>query len=133
MHYPALLLEHFDEPRNAGELPAGEGHELHGSAGSEAEGAWVRFALRVHQGRIAAIRFRALGSPWLIAACSLATEMLGGQPVTALAEPLAARLAATLQAPPERLGGLLRIEDALRNCQQAWENSELNRPRGGVE
>ena len=61
MHYPALLLEHFDEPRNAGELPAGEGHELHGSAGSEAEGAWVRFALRVHQGRIAAIRFRARG------------------------------------------------------------------------
>lgn len=133
MRYPALLLEHFDRPRNAGDLPPGAGRELQGRAGSAAGRDRVQFRLRVSGGRIAAIRFRALGPPWLIAACSLATERLQGQPVAALGRPLAAELAAALAAPPEQLGILLRIDDALRNCWQAWENTPLDGPQGRAE
>lgn len=125
MDYSPLLLEHFDQPRNVGPLPAGEGEILHGSAGSVAQGQIICFEIRCRSGRIEAIAFQALACPEVIAACSLATEQLHGQAMEALAGVTATALAVQLEAAPAKLGQLLQIEDALRNCWRAWENSEL--------
>ena len=131
MEYSPLVLEHFDRPRNVGPLSPADGEILRGSAGSVEQGQIICFEVRPRSGRIEAIAFQALACPEVIAACSLATEQLQGQAMAALAGITATALAEQLQAPPAKLGQLLQIEDALRNCWRAWENSELCvSPRG---
>lgn len=123
--YPEAVLAHFDRPRHAGELPSGPGRAVTGRAGDPASGLDVRFELRIHDDHVVAIAFRVLGCPYVIAACSLAAESLSGAPVAAVGRLEAAGLAASLRAPRERVGRLLAIEDALRKCLSAWENSGL--------
>jgi len=71
--------------------------------------------------------FRAFGCPYLIAACSRATEQLTGAPATALGPLDLAALATELKLPAEKLGSLLILQDALRNCFRDWDTT---RPAG---
>jgi NifU-like protein involved in Fe-S cluster formation len=123
--YSALVTRLFDAPGHAGALAPGAGIEVRGIAGDRDQGAQVEFRARIAAGRIAAIVFRAYGCPHTIAACSLLAGELEGQPAEALGafEPRA--VAARLEAPPEKLGRLLVIQDALRSCRRAWDNKRL--------
>ena len=97
----------------AGTLPAGAGRVVAGEAVALDRGAWVRFEARLDGGRVADCRFRAFGCPHTLAAAALATSKLVG---TALgdASPTDARLLAReLDAPTEKLGRLLVVEDAI--------------------
>jgi NifU-like protein involved in Fe-S cluster formation len=123
--YSAQVLDHFAAPRHAGRLPEGPGQVLQADAGEYRLGTTVRFALRIESQRVAAVAFRAYGCPHVLAACSLAAERLAGAPVRALAELAAKDLAAALDVPPEKLGRLLIVEDALRNGWRAWDNRGL--------
>jgi NifU-like protein involved in Fe-S cluster formation len=126
MQYPEAVLARFDAPAHAGEVPVAEGRLVTGRAGSEADGIDVAFEVRVHDGTIVAVGFRAWGCPWGIAACDLAAERLTGRPASALREFAVLDLGPELNLPPERRGRLLFIEDALRNSWQAWENAGLS-------
>jgi len=70
------LIEHFRNPRNAGELP---------DATAMAEvtnpvcGDVMRLAVRVEGGRITAARFKTQGCVAAIASSSVLTDMLGGK------------------------------------------------------
>ncbi|HWP34807.1 MAG TPA: iron-sulfur cluster assembly scaffold protein [Thermodesulfobacteriota bacterium] len=76
--YSARAVEHFRNPRHAGDLP----DATHvGEARHAPTGARVRLALRVEGGRIAEARFRALGCSGTIAACSVTTELITGRRV----------------------------------------------------
>ena len=123
--YPPAVLEAFQAPRHAGALPSGEGAEISGSAGERRTGSEVHFACRVEQGLLDGVAWGAYGSPFVLAGCELAARELQGQAPEALEALSAASLSAGLSAPADRLGELLVIEDALRNCWLAWENSRL--------
>lgn len=108
----------FVDLAHAGDL---SGPVCTGEAGRVAEGTRVRFSLRLAGTRIEAVRYRAYGCPFTLAACEwLARELRGRQ----LGEPIATALtaavgrpvewAAALGIPPQRLGRLLVVEDALR-------------------
>jgi NifU-like protein involved in Fe-S cluster formation len=127
MDYPAAVLAHFAAPRHAGELPQGPGAVFSGRAGALAEGVVVSFQLRVLNDSIQALTFRAYGCPYTLAACSLAAEGLQGAPVALLRDFTIGQVADQLQVPPGKRGALLRIEDALRSCWRAWDNSQLSR------
>ena len=124
--YSSLVLAHFDAPGHAGALPAGPGMLCSGSAGAREQGTVVSFQLRILDGHIAAAGFLAYGCPHSIAACDLACEWLNGAPVERIATLRAAELAHALQLPAPKLGRLLLVEDALRNCGRAWDNSQLS-------
>lgn len=74
--FSELLLDHFRQPHNAGELA---------DATAVAEvtnpvcGDVLRLAIRVENGRIAAARFKTQGCVAAIAASSLLTDLLGGK------------------------------------------------------
>jgi len=123
MRYPPLVQAHFDQPCHAG-TPPGEGRLYRGEAGSPAQGARICIEMRSDGRCIGAIGFHAWGCPWTIAACSLAVSRLQGAPLAALAgfEPRA--LAAELGLPTERLGRLLILGDALRNCLADWDTTQ---------
>jgi len=123
--YSPQLLEAFRSPRHAVPLPEGAGRVVEGRAGERSTGIEVYFSCRVKQGALESVAWRAYGSPYVLAGCELAARNLQGEEPAKLGAMTAKSLASRLSAPAERLGELLVIEDALRNCRQAWENRRL--------
>lgn len=118
LSYSGLVRELFSQPQHAGSLPEAPGVST-GEAGSIERGAWIRFHLRIESGRVTDARFRAYGCPHTLAAAEWVCRHIVGQSVTeASAAPLqgAAEWARVLEAPAEKLGRLLIVEDALRAC-----------------
>ncbi len=76
--YSPQLLDHFQNPRNAGDV-----HNPDASAQIEnpACGDILKLSIRVADGRIAEVRFRAKGCVPAMACASLLTELLLGRPV----------------------------------------------------
>jgi nitrogen fixation NifU-like protein len=74
--YPPQLLDHFEHPRNAGDLPAP-------AASAQLEnpvcGDVLRLTLSIADGKITAARFRAKGCVASIACGSALTEMITSQ------------------------------------------------------
>jgi len=113
MAYSPLVRELFDGLPRSGELAPGTGQLVHGEAMALDRGAWVRLEARIDEGRIADCAFRAWGCPHTLAAAALVASQLPAQRVDAVPATDARSLAAELDAPPEKLGRLLVVEDAL--------------------
>jgi NifU-like protein involved in Fe-S cluster formation len=111
--YSPLVRELFERLPRAGDLAPGAGTVVHGEAMALDRGAWVRFDARIEDGRVADCAFRAWGCPHTLAAAALVASRMHGQGVDAEAPFDARRLAAELDVPPEKLGRLLVVEDAL--------------------
>lgn len=112
--YSAIVRTLFRDLDGAGDLAAGGGKVVSGEAAALDRGAWVRFAARIEDERFADCRFRAFGCPHTLAAASLVAGRLRGAPLTAAASIGAAGIAQELDAPAEKMGRLLVVEDALR-------------------
>ena len=74
--YPAQLLDHFQNPRNPGDIP---GADAIAEIENPVCGDTLRLALKVEAGRIAEIRFRAKGCVPAMACASALTEMVVGK------------------------------------------------------
>jgi len=113
--YSPLVRELFRNPRSAGVLaPAPD--VIAGEAGNIQTGAWVRFSVRVRDGLVTDARFKAYGCPHTLAAAAWVAEHLVGRRLDDAFPEGAAGLAQVLEAPAEKLGRLLIVEDALRDC-----------------
>ncbi len=75
-HYSATLIDHFEHPRNAGELA---GADVDAFVTNPVCGDSVRMFLRFEEGRIAAASFLSSGCPASIATSSVATELVLGR------------------------------------------------------
>lgn len=122
--YPPVVERHFRQPSNVGPLAMRGLRICRGEAGGAASGAWVVFEAEVVGGMLGRVAFRALGCPYLIAACSRATERLTGVSAESLSRFDHAVLAEELRLPAEKLGTLLVLEDALRNCFRDWDTTQ---------
>jgi nitrogen fixation NifU-like protein len=69
-------MDHFLNPRNVGDLPDAHGV---GMANNPHDGDTVRFAIRVTDGVIGAVRFKAQGCVVAIASSSALTELAQGK------------------------------------------------------
>jgi hypothetical protein len=96
-----------------------------GEAGSVAQGVQVRFFWKVDDQRIHEARYQAYGCPYTLAACEWLARALPGRGREAPWPGDPHHWAKTLQTPPERLGRLLVIEDALRATLAAWPAAEV--------
>jgi nitrogen fixation NifU-like protein len=76
--YSAQLLDHFQNPRNPGEVPEPDGvAELENPACGDV----LRLTLKISSGRIAEIRFKARGCVPSMACASALTELVAGRTV----------------------------------------------------
>lgn len=75
----ATVLDHFARPRNLGRLPDANGRGAVGDL--PGVDAWIEVALRVDDDIVTTARFRAFGCSATIAASSMATELIVGQPL----------------------------------------------------
>ena len=112
MEYSSEVVRRCDAPRRAGELPLATPGLSSGEAEDRALQVWVRFDLQVLHGVIHTVRFEAFGCPHTVAAADLVAERLEGQPVEAARRIDARALMSALDVPIEKLGKLLKIEDA---------------------
>ena len=106
------VLDHFQNPRNAGEL---EGATASVEVSNPVCGDVLRLAVKVEQGRIIEARFLCRGCTTSIACASLLTELLTGSLPEALGEVTAEALAARLGGlPASTMHGAVLAADATR-------------------
>jgi NifU-like protein involved in Fe-S cluster formation len=117
MEYSGEVLRRFELAQRASELPSGSsGRVIAGEAEDRTLHVWVRFELQVNDGIIEAAAFQAYGCPHTVAAASWAAERLEGRPIEFARRLNVREVQAALGVPVEKLGKLLRIEDALAAC-----------------
>jgi NifU-like protein involved in Fe-S cluster formation len=119
MEYSSAVQRHFAAPRRARELPAGARGLVAGEAEDRTLHVWVRFELRIVEDAVAAAGFQAFGCPHTIAAASVVADWLEGRSVEVARRLDVKALCAELEVPIEKLGKLLRIEDAVVACLSA--------------
>ena len=112
MRYSPRVIELFRNLPATGALPPGAGAIVAGEALALDRGAWVRFEARVDASRISACRFQAWGCPHTLAAAAVAAIRLAGREADGSRVLPAAELARELDAPAEKMGRLLVVEDA---------------------
>jgi nitrogen fixation NifU-like protein len=74
--YSAQVLDHFENPRNAGEVADADAWV---QIENPACGDILKLSAKIHDGRIAEIRFRAKGCVPAMACASLVTELSAGK------------------------------------------------------
>ena len=94
--YTDRVIEHFSNPRNVGVIEDPDGV---GRVESSVCGDLMELYIRVRDGVISDVKYRTFGCAAAIASSSMASEMIMGQPLAAVAE-------LTDESVAEALGGL---------------------------
>jgi len=117
MQYSSEVLRRFGSPQPASELAQGApGRVVAGEAEDRTLHVWVRFQLHVLDDIVKAVRYQVYGCPHTVAAASWAAEWLESRSVESLSRLDVRELEAALNVPVDKLGKLLRIEDAVLAC-----------------
>jgi nitrogen fixation NifU-like protein len=120
--YSPIVLDHFQRPRNVGELPDANAQA---SVTNPACGDVLHLMVKVVDARIVDVRFKTFGCEAAIAASSVLTEMIKGKT-------LAEAEAITAETITAALGGLPRVkrhasalaEEALQAAIEAYRESQ---------
>ena len=78
LNYTALVIDHFMNPRNVGEI---ENADAIGEAGSASCGDMMRIYLKIEDNVITDVKFKTFGCAAAIASSSIATEMIKGKTI----------------------------------------------------
>jgi NifU-like protein involved in Fe-S cluster formation len=116
MEYSSAVERHFAAPKRAREHLSGSPGLVAGEAEDRTLHVWVRFQLQIVDGVVVAAGFQAFGCPHTVAAASVVAEWLEGRPVEEARKLDVKAVCAELEVPVEKLGKLLRIEDAVAAC-----------------
>jgi NifU-like protein involved in Fe-S cluster formation len=116
MEYSSAVQRHFAAPQRARELHPGAPGLVTGEAEDRTLHVWVRFQLVVVEDVVVTAGFQAFGCPHTIAAASVVADWLEGRSVEAVRKLNVKTLCAELEVPIEKVGKLLRIEDAVAAC-----------------
>ena len=110
--YSDILQEHFNHPRNVGEL---ENADAEAVVSNPACGDVMQLYLRVEHGCITAARFKTMGCPAAIAAGSVTTEILLGRSLEESLKFTRAEVSAALGGlPPQKAHTAVLAEDAVK-------------------
>lgn len=118
--YSEKVLDHFNNPRNMGEIKDADGI---GEVGNAKCGDLMQLFIKVKDDKIEDAKFKTFGCCAAIATSSMITEMIKGKPLSQLNE-------VTNQAVAEALGGLPKIklhcsvlaEDALKAALEDYHH-----------
>ena len=126
--YSEKVMDHFENPRNVGEIPDANGV---GTVGNAKCGDIMRMYLKVENGIIEDVKFKTFGCGAAIATSSMATEMVKGK---TLKEALALTTTAVAEAldglPPVKMHCSLLAEEAIH---AAVEDYLKNHPEESID
>ena len=101
-------------------IDAGGATLIAGEAGGPAEDTWVRFELLVAGDFVREARFKAFGCPHTMEVAAWLCRTVRGRTRQALIPGTPRAWAEEHAVPPQKLGRLLRVEDALHACLAHW-------------
>jgi len=78
LFYNELVIDHFSNPRNVGEIPDADGCAL---VGDRSCGDQMKLWIKVREGKISDIKFKTFGCPHAIATSSMATVLAFGKTI----------------------------------------------------
>ena len=93
---------------------------ISGEAGGPGEGTWIRFHLRVAADTVKEARFKAFACPHTMDTAAWLCGQLPGRARAGLLPGTPAEWAQARGVPTEKLGRLLVVEDAMRDCLSHW-------------
>lgn len=108
--YNEVVIDHFTNPRNVGEMPNPDGE---GMVTSDSCGDMMKMSIKVTDGRISDVKFQTFGCGAAIASSSAATELIIGMTLEE-AEQFTNRMVL------DKLGGL---PDAKIHCSMLAEDA----------
>ncbi len=118
MLYSAKVMDHFQNPRNVGEIEDADGV---GEVGNAVCGDIMKIYIKVEDGIIVDVKFKTFGCGSAIATSSMATEMIKGKPIE---EALALTNKAVVEAldglPPQKLHCSVLAEEAVKAAIQNY-------------
>ena len=129
MSYSKQVVDHFENPRNAGSLDKNDNSVGTGIVGAPACGDVMKLQIRVSDnGQIEDAKFKTYGCGSAIASSSLVTEWLKGKTLAEAGEIKNKDIAEHLSLPPVKIHCSVLAEDAIRSAIEDYKkkNDNLN-------
>lgn len=121
--YNEKVMEHFNNPRNVGEMPDADGI---GETGSFKCGDTMKLYIKVKDERIEDVKFQTFGCGAAIASSSMLTEMVKGKTLEEAAQVTNRDVAEELGGlPPMKLHCSNLAADALHNAIADYQNHKI--------
>ncbi len=128
MLYTEKVMDHFNNPRNVGEIPDADGI---GEVGNAKCGDIMRMYLKIKDNRIEDVKFKTYGCGSAIASSSMATEMIKGKTIDEVLEVTNKAVAEALDGlPPVKMHCSVLAEEAIVAALQDYaKKNNLEIPR----
>jgi nitrogen fixation NifU-like protein len=132
LFYNDQVIDHFINPRNAGELPESE-TDGYGLVGDPSCGDQMKLWISVREGKIDKISFKSFGCPGAIATSSMLTDLAKGRTIQAAKQITDDDVVEALGGIPEKkkhcsLLGVLALQAAIKDWERKRGIPEGNRP-----
>jgi len=127
MAYSAKVLDHYENPRNAGSFSKSEENVGTGLVGAPACGDLMKLQIKVDPitGIIQDARFKTYGCGSAIASSSLITELVKGMTLDQAGSIKNSEIAEELALPPVKIHCSILAEDAIKAAVNDYRNKHL--------
>jgi nitrogen fixation NifU-like protein len=127
MAYSAAVLDHYENPRNAGSFSKSEENIGTGLVGAPACGDLMKLQIKVDPitGIIQDARFKTYGCGSAIASSSLITELVKGMTLDQAGSIKNSEIAEELALPPVKIHCSILAEDAIKAAVNDYRNKHL--------
>ena len=123
MSYSARVIDHYENPRNAGSFSKDEENIGTGLVGAPACGDLMKLQIKVGEdGTITDARFKTYGCGSAIASSSLITEWVKGKTLDEAASIKNSEIAEELALPPVKIHCSILAEDAIKAAVADYKN-----------
>jgi nitrogen fixation NifU-like protein len=123
MAYSKKVIDHYENPRNVGSLPADEKDVGTGLVGAPACGDVMKLQIKVSEdGIIEDAKFKTFGCGSAIASSSLITEWIKGRTLEEASTIKNVEVAEYLELPPVKIHCSVLAEDAIKAAIQDYRN-----------
>jgi nitrogen fixation NifU-like protein len=122
MAYSLQLIDHYENPRNAGSFAKDEENIGTGLVGAPACGDLMKLQIKVEKGIITDARFKTYGCGSAIASSSLVTEWVKGKTLDEAGKITNSRIAEELALPPVKIHCSILAEDAIKAAVNDYRN-----------
>jgi nitrogen fixation NifU-like protein len=126
MAYSEKVIDHYENPRNVGNLDKNDTHVGTGMVGAPACGDVMRLQIRVNNdGVIEDARFKTYGCGSAIASSSLVTEWLKGKTLDQAQTIKNSDIAEALALPPVKIHCSVLAEDAIKAAIDDYRKKQI--------
>jgi nitrogen fixation NifU-like protein len=114
MSYSAAVIDHYENPRNAGSFAKGDDNVGTGLVGAPACGDLMKLQIKVIDGIITDAKFKTYGCGSAIASSSLVTEWVKGKTLDQASGIKNSQIAEELALPPVKIHCSILAEEAIK-------------------